>query len=119
MIPLWVFDLSVFVIKSKSMKGVYSMGTMTKKNGRNRQVQFEYTNKSASSVFLLGDFNDWNQEKHKMKKNDDRICRKTLMLPPGTYEYKFLVDGQWKSDPFNGKTIMNCFRTMNNVIHVR
>jgi 1,4-alpha-glucan branching enzyme len=94
------------------------MSTMTKKNAKKRQIQIEYNIDGASSVFLLGDFNDWNQKKHEMKKNDDGIYRKTLMLSPGTYEYKFLVDGQWKNDPLKELAPMNCFRTMNNVIHV-
>jgi 1,4-alpha-glucan branching enzyme len=94
------------------------MGTMTAKNVKNRQVQFEYNNNDASSVFLLGDFNDWNQKKHEMKKNDDGIYRKTLKLSPGTYEYKFIVDGQWKRDPLKELAPMNSFGTMNNVIHV-
>jgi 1,4-alpha-glucan branching enzyme len=100
------------------MKGVYAMAMATKKNAKNRQVQFEYNIEGAASVFLLGDFNDWNQKKHEMKKNDDGIYRKTLVLSPGTYEYKFLVDGQWKSDPLKELAPMNSFRTMNNVIHV-
>jgi 1,4-alpha-glucan branching enzyme len=95
MIPLSVFDLSVFVIKSKNLKGV----SMTKKIAASRPVQFEYNDDEASSVFLVGDFNAWNRKKHEMEKNDDGTYRKTLMLSPKPYEYKFLVDGQWKKDP--------------------
>ena len=94
------------------------MGTTTKKNGKNRQVHFEYNNGKASSVFLVGDFNSWNQKKHEMKEIHDGTYRKSLILPPGTYEYKFIVDGQWKSDPLKELAPMNSFRTKNNVIHV-
>jgi 1,4-alpha-glucan branching enzyme len=101
------------------MKGVYSMATMTKKDAKNRQVHFEYNNDKASSVFLVGDFNSWNQQKHEMKEIHDGTYRKNLLLPPGTYEYKFLVDGRWETDASNKLTSVNCFGTTNNVIQVR
>jgi 1,4-alpha-glucan branching enzyme len=91
---------------------------MTKKIVKTRRVQFEYNNKEASSVFLVGDFNAWDRKKHEMKKNDDGTYRKTLMLSPKPYEYKFLVDGQWKKDPLNKMFSFNCFRKWNNVIYV-
>ncbi len=31
--------------------------------------------------------------------NKNRIFTKKLNLHPGTYEYKFLVDGEWRHDP--------------------
>jgi hypothetical protein len=40
------------------------------------------------------------------------------MLSPGNYEYKFLVDGQWKEDPQNDQLHPNCFGTYNNIINV-
>ena len=90
---------------------------MTKKNVKMRRVQFEYRNGEALSVFLVGDFNAWDRKKHEMKKSNDGIYRKTLMLPHRIYGYKFLVDGKWKNDPLNKATTFNCFRQMNNVIY--
>jgi 1,4-alpha-glucan branching enzyme len=91
---------------------------MTKKFAKSRPIQFKYNNNEASSVFLVGDFNAWNRKKHEMKKNDDGTYRKTLMLFPKPYEYKFLVDGQWKKDPLNKELSFNCFRKWNNIIYV-
>jgi 1,4-alpha-glucan branching enzyme len=101
------------------MKGVYSMSTMTKKLGKNRQIHFKYNNGKASSALIAGDFNSWGQKKLEMKKIHEGTYRKSLLLPPGTYEYKFLVDGRWENDPLNELTAVNCFGTLNNVIHVR
>jgi 1,4-alpha-glucan branching enzyme len=101
------------------MKGIYSMGMMTKKKSTVRSVKFEYNNDKASSVFLAGDFNAWNQKKDELEEIDYGAYRKTLMLPPGTYEYHFLVDGKWEMDPLNKVTSVNCYETMHNVIHVR
>jgi hypothetical protein len=38
------------------------------------------------------------------------------MLFPRKYEYKFLIDGEWKEDPRNDKTYPNCFGTHNSVL---
>jgi 1,4-alpha-glucan branching enzyme len=91
---------------------------MTKKIAKSRRIQFEYNNNEATSVFLVGDFNAWNRKKHEMEKKDDGIYRKTLMLSPKPYQYKFIVDGKWKNDPLNKMTTFNPFRGLNNLIYV-
>ena len=53
-----------------------------------------------------------------MKINEDGLWKKIVMLPPGKYEYKFLVDGQWWHDPSNAYVCINCFGTQNNVLVV-
>ncbi len=90
---------------------------MIKKNTKMHRVQFEYRNDEASSVFLVGDFNAWNRNKHEMERSKSGTYRKTLMLPHRTYQYKFLVDGKWKNDPLNKSTTVNCFRQLTNVIY--
>ena len=44
---------------------------------------------------------------------------KTDIIPPGEYEYKFLVDGQWQRDLSNEMVCKNCFGTLNNVMVVK
>lgn len=73
---------------------------------------------TADSVHLMGDFNKWNEKAHPMKMGADGVWKKTLMLQPGKYEYRFLVDGQWQNDPANEHTCLNCFGTKNNVLEV-
>ena len=95
---------------------------MPKKNSKlkpkRRKTVFSLDAPQAKEVFLAGDFNDWNKEKHPLKKNAKEVWEKTAMLFPGRYEYKFLVDGQWESDPENHQTCRNCFGTRNSVINV-
>ena len=57
-----------------------------------------YTN--ASKVILSGDFNNWNQDQLVMKKTDDG-WELPYVLAPGNYQYKFIVDGKWFTDPYN------------------
>jgi len=40
------------------------------------------------------------------------------LLTPGRYEYRFLVDGQWRNDPECAECVANPFGSENCVIHV-
>jgi hypothetical protein len=53
-----------------------------------------------------------------MQQNGNGKWIKILMLPPGTYEYKFFVDGCWENDPKNDKVRPNSFGTQNNLIQI-
>jgi hypothetical protein len=48
---------------------------------------------------LAGDFTGWEQAPVGLKKDKGGVWKKTLALPPGRYEYRLLVDGQWRDDP--------------------
>jgi 1,4-alpha-glucan branching enzyme len=41
-----------------------------------------------------------------------------LPLPPGRYRYRFVVDGQWITDPHNKEVETNQFGELNNIVHV-
>lgn len=73
---------------------------------------------NAEKVSLMGEFNNWNVKTHPMKKDENGMWKKTVMLQPGKYEYKLLVDGQWQNDPGNARTCPNCFGTYNNILSV-
>ena len=87
----------------------------SKPNIKKRKVTFSLYESNAHEVILMGDFNHWNPKKHPMKKDQNGSWVKSVIIPPGTYEYKFLVDGQWKEDPQNDQTRPNGFGTVNNV----
>ncbi len=36
---------------------------------------------------------------------EGRVWTKILNLPPGTYQYRYVVDGEWKEDPTNPRGI--------------
>ncbi|HPQ17690.1 MAG TPA: glycogen-binding domain-containing protein, partial [bacterium] len=56
---------------------------------------FEVDAPGARRVTIAGEFNNWDMNKHELKKEADGKWRITLDLAPGTYEYKFLQDGDW------------------------
>jgi len=52
----------------------------------------------AKSVFLAGDFNGWDPQAEPMIKRG-RQFSKCVKLAPGKYHYKYIVDGEWRTDP--------------------
>ena len=57
---------------------------------------------TAAEVNLAGDFNSWSRRSIKMIKNGN-VWTGEVELEPGKYEYKFVVDGKWVTDPDNPK----------------
>jgi 5'-AMP-activated protein kinase regulatory beta subunit len=83
-----------------------------------RRVTFSFDAPKAANVSLVGEFNNWDPAKHPMKCKTDGQWAKMVMLHPGIYEYKFIVDGAWASDPKNDRARPNCYGTFNSLITV-
>jgi len=90
----------------------------SKQNIKRRRVTFSFESSDAKEVILMGDFNDWNPKRHPMKTDGNGVWNKTVIIPPGKYEYKFLIDGDWREDPRNDQTCPNCFGTQNNLLNL-
>ena len=64
-------------------------------------------------------FNNWNANANPLKKDSLGLWSVTIPLKPGKYQYKFVVDGDWKLDPANsdsqddGAGNMNSIKTVN------
>jgi hypothetical protein len=69
----------------------------------------------AHIVALAGSFNDWDESKLICGREDGAwVCR--LDLEPGSYTYKFIVDGNWILDPDNPITSVDDAGNTNNVL---
>jgi len=90
----------------------------SKQKIKRRRWTFSLDASEAKEVVLMGVFNNWSPKKHPMQRDDNGIWNKAVMLFPGNYEYKFLVDGQWREDPRNDHLCPNCFGTCNSVINL-
>jgi len=61
--------------------------------------QFVLVAPQASSVALVGDFNDWDPARSPMR-TAQGVWATTVALAPGRYRYAFLVNGvEWRADP--------------------
>jgi 1,4-alpha-glucan branching enzyme len=71
------------------------------KTGRSCRVTFELPAEvNAQKAVLCGEFNQWSQSSHPMKRRKDGSFTLTISLKPGQqYRYKFFVDGErWEND---------------------
>ena len=82
-------------------------------------VCFELTHPTAQAVSIAGSFNDWHPTASPMIALGEGRWRKELTLPPGRYEYRLVVDGQWVDDPAAKETVPNPFGGLNAVLEVR
>jgi 1,4-alpha-glucan branching enzyme len=60
---------------------------------------FSFNAPAAMSVQLVGDFTHWQKNPINLHKAEGGVWRTSVNLEPGTYHYRFLVDGQWRDDP--------------------
>ena len=72
----------------------------------------------AKSVAVAGTFNQWDAARTPMRKGEDGNWKITVWLPPGRYEYRFVADGQWLSDPKASESVQNSFGSVNSVAAV-
>ena len=71
------------------------------KTGRSCRVTFNLpADVNAQTACLCGEFNDWDQSSHPMKRGKDGSFSLTISLKPGRqYRYRFLLDGErWEND---------------------
>ena len=61
--------------------------------------EFVLSAPGARAVSLVGDFTHWEDHPIPMKKSRTGVWKTKVDLQPGTYHYRFLVDGQWSDDP--------------------
>jgi 1,4-alpha-glucan branching enzyme len=85
----------------------------TKKNPKLEKTEFNLSAPHAKSVFVAGDFNQWNLSSHPLKPDKKGVWNISLRLDPGRYEYRFFVDGEWQNDPNSAALVENPFGTFN------
>ncbi len=73
----------------------------------------------AASVAVAGDFNGWNPDRTPLQRTDGGMWTATIPLPPGRYQYMFVIDGkQWMADPLAAEDAVDGFGSQNAVLDV-
>lgn len=62
----------------------------------NGVVEFRLFRPNARRVLLAGDFNSWNGMAMQREPSGHWTCM--LDLPPGSYQFRYLIDGGWLTD---------------------
>ncbi len=83
------------------------------------KVEFVWADPEAKRVAVCGDFNGWSPEATLLSRQVDGHWHASLALGPGRYQYKYVVDGEWMSDPLAKENVFNQYGTLNSVLEVR
>jgi len=81
-----------------------------------KSVMFTLDAPSGLDVSVAGSFNDWKPQA--MTKGPGGLWRITVQLAHGTYEYRFLVDADYREDPNNPRKTQNEFGGYNSICNV-
>ena len=85
-----------------------------------KEVTFTLHAERGKKVCVAGEFNKWAPAAKKMAyKARSGIYTAKIKLAPGSYQYKFVIDGVWCADPENVNAVANDQGTFNSVIVVK
>jgi 1,4-alpha-glucan branching enzyme len=87
------------------------------KHDEGKKVRFEFFAGTEAKVYLAGSFNNWTPLELNGSSRNGKYS-KTIELPKGRHEYKFIVNDDWLSDPNNPQIAINPFGSSNSTIEV-
>lgn len=71
----------------------------------------------ADHITLVGDFNQWNETATPMTQDHEGVWRVQIDLPYGSHcEFRYLIDGEWKTDYHADGFVSNRFGSDNSVV---
>lgn len=83
-----------------------------------KPVEFKVNLPGVKSVAVAGTFNEWDASRTPLNSSPGGGWKTTVWLPAGRYEYRFVADGQWISDPNARETVQNSYGGTNSVVLV-
>lgn len=112
--PTQIQALSELKIWSKG--DVYSL-ILKRSVKKNVAYSFDPEGKTYQSVQLAGDINNWQPDQTKLTLKDGKWTT-DLVLNPGRYSYKVVVDGSWILDPAAKDSTSNGMGAFNSILKV-
>jgi 1,4-alpha-glucan branching enzyme len=92
--------------------------SMARKNINTKQQTFSIAANGAINVALAGDFTNWQEKAIPMQIQPNGEWKAVVELAPGTYHYRYIVDGQWCDDPKCPLHMPNPYGSQNSVRQV-
>ena len=84
-----------------------------------KPVDFVIKMPHAQIAAVAGTFNNWDLRRTPLRREQDGNWKTTVWLPPGRYEYRFVLDGsQWVNDPNAKESAPNPFGSANSILVV-
>jgi hypothetical protein len=81
-------------------------------------IRIGYFNPVAREIFIAGTFNQWDPKALPLTRDALGDWSIQLLLPPGEYRYRLVVDGEWRDDPNARRNVPNPFGGFDSVIDV-
>lgn len=97
-------DQSIIEKISRTMKKV-----VAKKINEASMVTFKVPADLGNDVFVVGDFNNWIADENSRLVRENGCLKKDMSIKPGSYRYRFIIDGKWQEDPENPNLEKNPF----------
>jgi len=95
-------ELASEVVTEEKKLDMVSIPTHLGPRQIDKGMLLRYYDPVAQDVQIAGDFSDWKPVENIMVQDEgNKIWNGTVELKPGKYQYKFVVDGEWKIDPYN------------------
>jgi len=100
----------------------FTLGSLLEAEGllkppADKEIVFKLEAPEGAMVQIAGDFNEWTPESLNFTESQGRpLWHKSIALRPGSYEYKYLVDGSWVTDPANEQAVDDSYGGVNSVI---
>lgn len=86
---------------------------------RSLMKEFLLKGQGARDVHLVGDFNNWSiNEQSRLWLTEEGVWQKRVMLDPGRYRYKYVIDGLWVNDPENNSFEPNPYGGVDSVLDI-
>lgn len=84
-----------------------------------RGVLFVFPAGPDVRVCLAADINGWSPNAHRMRFNPEIAAHEVCIpFPTGRHPYRYVVDGQWITDPHNPITAPNPFGQLDSIVEV-
>lgn len=87
---------SLYSLKADILSSPIQLGATI----NNNRVNFAIYAPNKKYISVVGDFNNWDKNAHPLTKNKEGIWQTSIYVNPGTYRYKFWIDGKWIGDPY-------------------
>lgn len=92
---------------------------MTKTNRPiRRRVTFLLEDEPGKVVAVAGSFNDWLPDQAARRQERRRHLHRHDDARTGVYEYKFVINGEWKIDERNPNFVPNDIGSLNSVLEL-
>ena len=105
--------------KVPNAEGLLESPLAGQNGAHNRLCDFSLKREGVREVHIVGDFNNWSiSDKSLLWQKGEGVWQKRIALEPGRYRYKFVIDGEWTTDPSNHALEPNPYGGLDSILEL-